>query len=182
MVRCWRVVVVWDMVMHRINVANHVRFLTFSCYQRLRLFDDLELRDAFADRIERLRSEHEWKLLAWVIMPEHIHLVVYPKDGKVTEMLVKIKQGFAQRVVHRWKQESSPILPKVTSRGGQTYFWQRGGGHDRVVRDRKELNHVIGYVHMNPVERGLVERPIDWRWSSARDYAGMEGLIRLTRM
>ncbi len=170
------------MSMRRINVPNHVRFLTFSCYQRLPLLDDPGLRDELAERIERLRGKHEWKILAWVLMPDHVHLAVYPEDGKVTEMLMKIKQGFAQGVVHRWKRESSPMLARVTVRGGQKYFWQRGGGHDRVVRDRRELEEKIGYVHMNPVRRGLVRRPVDWRWSSAGDYVGERGLIEITRM
>ncbi|MBN2448608.1 MAG: hypothetical protein JXO22_17920 [Phycisphaerae bacterium] len=55
---------------------------------------------------------------------------------------------------------------KVTNR-----FWQRGGGYDRNLFKPGEICEKINYLHDNPVRRGLVPRPQDWRWSSARHYA-----------
>ena len=52
-------------------------------------------------------------------------------------------------------------------------FWQAGGGYDRNIIDEKTAWKVIDYIHLNPVRRGLVERPEDWEWSSARWYAGL---------
>ena len=57
---------------------------------------------------------------------------------------------------------------------------RRGGGFDRNVRDMKELKKEIAYIHDNPVRRGLVEKSVDWKWSSARWYAGQtEGEIEI---
>jgi REP-associated tyrosine transposase len=52
-------------------------------------------------------------------------------------------------------------------------FWQVGGGYDRNIVDESTALKVIDYIHLNPVRRGLVERPEDWEWSSARWYAGL---------
>ena len=53
-------------------------------------------------------------------------------------------------------------------------FWQRGGGHDRNLFTPEAVRAGIDYVHLNPVRRGLCERPADWRWSSAADYAARD--------
>src|SRR5947209_19043796 len=65
---------------------------------------------------------------------------------------------------------------------GETHyrFWQRGGGYDRNVVEAATLYWLIEYIHANPVRRGLCERPEDWFWSSAADYAGVRtGPLRL---
>jgi putative transposase len=62
-------------------------------------------------------------------------------------------------------------------------FWQDGGGYDRIIRDNKEFDRLIDYVHSNPVRRGLVENPEDWYWSSAADWNSGDdkGPIRIDR-
>jgi putative transposase len=52
-------------------------------------------------------------------------------------------------------------------------FWQPGGGYDRNITSTEALRAMIDYIHANPVRRGLVARPEDWEWSSARWYAGL---------
>jgi len=67
---------------------------------------------------------------------------------------------------------------------GETHyrFWQRGGGYDRNVVEADTLYRLIQYVHANPVRRGLCQRPEDWLWSSAVDFAGVRvGPLRLDR-
>ena len=67
-------------------------------------------------------------------------------------------------------------LTRITVREGKRTrrrFWQPGGGYDRNVVQFTTLQKMIDYIHMNPVRRGLVERPEDWHWSSARWYAGI---------
>ena len=63
----------------------------------------------------------------------------------------------------------------ATDQAGKPYqFWQDGGGYDRNIRNAKALREMMGYIHDNPVKRGLAERAEDWPWSSARDWAGQE--------
>ena len=56
-------------------------------------------------------------------------------------------------------------------------FWQAGGGYDRNVVEQDTLRTMIDYIHSNPVRRGLVDRPEDWTWSSARWYAGLHPVV-----
>ncbi len=87
-----------------------------------------------------------------------------------------VKEKVSRKAV-AWLEEHAPEwIPKITViEGDKTYrrFWQPGGGYDRNVDDLRTLQSMIDYVHANPVRRGLVQRAVDWEWSSARWYAGM---------
>jgi len=160
--------------LHRIENPGDARFLTFSCEQRLPLLGSPVLRDAFAAQLQSIQSCDAFDLLAWVVMPEHVHLVLLPRlpEWTVDRILKAIKQPFAQRVINRWRSLDAPILPRITDASGRVRFWQRGGGYDRNVRIDGELIEKIRYIHASPVRRGLVERMEDWEWSSARWYEG----------
>jgi len=160
--------------MRRFEHENHARYLTFSCYRRLSLFENDRIKDAFVEQISRSRDRMGFNLLAWVIMPEHVHLLIWPRlpEYPVSAVTKSMKRTFAHRVIHRWRELDAAILKELGARDGQTRFWQRGGGYDRNILGGPELNEKIRYIHMNPVRRGLVERAEDWAWSSARWYDG----------
>ena len=158
--------------LRRVESAGSARFVTFSTFRRLPLFQNDAIKDAFAGHLARARERHPFRLLAWVVMPEHVHLILLPADGRVSTPLAGLKRGFAREVIGRWRALNAPVLARITDSRSRHRFWQRGGGYDRNVRDEDELREKIAYIHHNPVERGLVERPADWAWSSARWYGG----------
>lgn len=169
------------MPVKRYDTPGHARFVTFSCYQRLPLLSDPRTRDAFAQRLEAERVRLGFSIIAWVVMPEHVHLVVVPVDGQLGPVLRGVKQGFAHMVLARWRERSAPVLGSLVDARGVTRFWQRGGGYDRNIRHQKELVEKIHYTHRNPVRRGLVDREVDWVWSSAGDYYGGKGVVEVWR-
>ncbi len=162
--------------MKRIEQENHARFLTFSCYNRLPLFTNDTIKDLFIDHLESTQERTNFHLLAWVIMPEHIHLLLWPKlpEFPVSKITWHLKRSFAKQVINRWRDLDAEILNQLTTPTGQTRFWQHGGGYDRNIHSPEELNEKINYIHTNPVRRGLVNNPTDWAWSSARWYAGIK--------
>jgi putative transposase len=87
-----------------------------------------------------------------------------------------LKRPFAALVLGRWRRLDAAILARVRDRRGQAHFWLGGGGYDRNIISDRELHEKFQYIHNNPVERGLVARPEDWAWSSARWYERREGL------
>ena len=111
-------------------------------------------------------------------MPEHVHLLVRPREGAtMSRALLGLKLSVAHLVIARWREIGAPILDEITRESGSPRFWQKGGGFDRNVRDVGELSRHIRYIHRNPVERGLVSRPEDWKWSSVGWWLGdREGL------
>jgi REP-associated tyrosine transposase len=158
--------------MRRHENDGRVRFMTFSTYQRLPLLRNDKIMDLFADRLERTHRHDKFALFAWVVMPEHVHLVLWPRQRTVSDTLLSLKRTIARTIIARWRELDAPVLQEIQDQQGRFRFWQRGGGYDRNIRDMDELREKIQYVHNNPVCRGLVSEPTAWMWSSARWYAG----------
>jgi REP element-mobilizing transposase RayT len=97
---------------------------------------------------------NRYRVLAWCIMPNHVHVVLEPASGH--------RLG---TIVHSWKSFTANKANKLIGRTGA--FWH-DDYFDRYMRDEDHLISTIGYVEQNPVEAGLVETASDWRWSSAR--------------
>jgi putative transposase len=164
------------------------RFLTFSCVDRLPLLGNAGIRNAFVDSLRVARERHRFRLLAWVVMPEHVHMIIVPRpildfDGglpvvasrsDVSTIMWGLKKPFAQRVLARWRKLGAPVLQRLAMPDGTHQFWLPGGGFDRNVRTDEEAWREICYTHENPVRRGLVARAEEWAWSSARWYAGQK--------
>ena len=162
----------------RWNDPGDVHFLTFSCFQRYQLLSRDRTRQWFVDAVDRARRKHAFDVWAYVIMPEHVHLIVYPRErsSDVSTWLKAIKWPVAIRAMQYLKRTSPAWFERLTDvqPGGKRSFrfWQRGGGYDRNVQQDRALGAMIDYVHENPVRRGLVASVCDWEWSSARWYAG----------
>ena len=101
-------------------------------------------------------------------MPEHVHLLVNePKDATLADAIHFLKLSFAKRLRTRKRATESNA------------FWQKRY-YDRNVRDAAEFTVKLRYLHRNPVKRGLVKEPADWKWSSFRHYALREiGIVEI---
>ena len=161
---------------------GHAHFLTFSCYRRMALLGKDRTRLWFVEALQNARTKHAFDLWAWGIMPEHVHLLIWPRriEYRTKAMLADIKRPVGQLAV-AWLRENTPeFLEKLTVRNrNRTYrrFWQAGPGQDRNVYEPAAAHTIIEYIHNNPVRRGLVRRAEDWPWSSARDWAGEEDVV-----
>lgn len=157
------------------------RELTFSCYHRFKFVERDQCRVWFREAIEITRVEWPIDLWAYVIMPEHVHLIVAPRKSNVEvgRFAGKIKERVSRQAV-KWLALNSPTwLEKISvTEGGRIRhrFWQPGGGYDRNVDQVETLRAMIDYIHLNPVRRGLVEKTVDWEWSSARWYNGSKSV------
>ncbi len=138
-------------------------------------------------------------------MPEHVHLIVFPErlgaiggtgatgslpasansgpppkpTARVSDLLYAIKRPTSYRIKQDLLASGDPLIQKLTIRerpGKTTFrFWQEGSGYDRNILDHALLKKMIDYVHLNPVRRGLVDHPGEWKWSSWRHYTGESG-------
>jgi len=167
--------------MRRRICPTGVRFLTFSCYRRLNLLGNPRIRDALAREIFAARAKCGFRLQAWVIMPEHVHLVLAAADPEwpVERILPQIKAPFAQNIIGRWRKlgvRGAGALSKITDGSGRVRFWQPGGGFDRAARNIDKLVREGNYVHRNPVKRGLAACESGWKWSSAHEYIKLRAI------
>ena len=165
----------------RFECAGDSRFLTFSCYHHLSLFTNDPIKNKFVEVLDWARDRCGFSLYAWVIMPNHIHLLLQPAlPGQPVPAVLKLLKGsFSNAVLRRWRQLEAPILPRIRDSRGKLHFWQRGGGYDRNIESVEEFLEKLDYIHNNPVVAGLVACATDWLWSSARWYTGAEREVLL---
>jgi putative transposase len=160
----------------RWEILWDAHFITFSCFQGRAFFSKDRPREWFLESLGKARLKHPFDLWGFVLMPEHVHLLIWPHEGQaVSDILKSIKQPVTQRAV-AWLRANAPeglaAMLDCSPGGGRAYrFWQVGGGHDRNMRTVRETHEKLTYIHNNPVKRGLVERPEEWAWSSARAWA-----------
>ncbi len=161
----------------RHEIPGHARFLTFSCFRRFPLLHTEATRDIFEATVMHARQTCRFRLYAWVVMPNHVHLLLRPNlpEHPVASILNQIKQPVAKSILAEWRRLNAPVIPKLTSAQGEVRFWQRGGGYDRNIFSKQEFMEKLNYIHINPVKAGLVSRAEEWNWSSAAAYAGDGG-------
>jgi putative transposase len=165
--------------LRRYDVPGHAHYLTFSCYRQQALLGLDVPRRYFLEALAGARSKVAFHLWAYVVMPEHVHLLVWPLgETKVSNILRHVKLPVAKRarlLALGGCTDLLAVMGVARSDGRQALrFWQRGGGYDRNLWSPEEVREKIDYIHANPVRRGLVARPADWPWSSWR--AWHEGL------
>jgi putative transposase len=167
------------------NDPGNAHELTFCCYRGYKFLVSDRVRVWFREALDVARAELEFDLWAYVFMPEHIHLVICPRlpTYDIGEIRQAIKEPVG-RVAMKYLREHRPDwLPKVTRRRGkrnERLFWRSGGGYYRNVKEPSTLMPMIEYIHLNPVRRSLVERAVDWEWSSAAELEDVgESPVRL---
>jgi putative transposase len=164
-----------------INEPGHAHEFTFSCFRRLQFLKAERTCQWLADSIDEARRELNFLLWAYVFMPEHVHLIIYPQQPEydVSLILKKVKEPVGRRAVKYLREHSPDSLQRISAQRGDRQvrqFWQPGGGYDRNACEPATILAMIEYIHLNPVRRGLVELAEQWKWSSAGWIAGKNSL------
>ncbi len=141
------------------------RFITFSCYRRHKYLSDENSILILLDQLRKLRFDCAINILGYVIMPDHVHLVLYPTN--VTKLGVLIGQ-LKGRSAHAIIGSRKDIYKRSN---GQPAVWQRRC-FDHNCRTPEIVIEKIQYCHNNPVKKGLVDTPDEWPWSSYGWYNG----------
>lgn len=140
---------------------------------------DEQVRHWFARAWCEAAAKHAFDLWAYVLMPEHVHLLVYPRrpEHSVAKLLQSVNESVSVRAVNHWRTVDPAVLASMEDRqpnGDVAHrFWQRGGGFDLNLWTPDKIWEHIDYIHANPVTRGLCLKPEDWWWSSATDFMGI---------
>ncbi len=168
--------------LRRNDEYGHTHFLTISCYRRLRFLNHDVVKRVFVDGLRRIREKLGIRLIAYVIMPEHVHILVFPTpvDAKEPIPISRVLQYLKQHVGRHGKEVlrtiwaakrtlGSPRMDAWALGDGAKPFWKTRA-YDFNVTTESTLHAKLDYVHKNPVTRGLVQRAEQWEWSSYRYF------------
>ena len=136
--------------------TRQLHFITFSCRSRAPLLKTPSARDVFMKTLERTRVWYGFYVVGYVVMPEHIHLLISEPERSTLAVALQMLKQISSRELHA----STKHAP----------FWQPRYYDFNVWSEHKRAEK-LSYIHNNPVKRGLVTRPEEWAWSSARHYA-----------
>ena len=166
----------------RYDIPGHAHELTFSCYHRFHYMKDHIVCSIFIDELTHAREHFFFQLWAYVLMPNHVHLFIYPtqKDYKISTILQSIKGKTSKRyrdILLKENPERYNKLSITVSNKKVFRFWQAGGGFDRNLWNAKAIHNSIKYIEYNPVRAGLVNAPEEWQWSSAHARSTNKGLL-----
>ncbi len=163
--------------------ADQPHFLTCTVVEWLPVFTRREAVEVLLDAWAHQRHAYGMRLFGFVILENHLHAIAQCED--LPAVWARFKSYSAQGVIERLEEAHAATLlhrmrfARKAQRADRRYqFWQEGS-HPQVIVSADMMRQKLEYIHNNPVKRGYVDVPEHWRWSSARNYAGLEGVIEV---
>ena len=143
----------------RYYLPNSIVFITCVTAKRNPLFNSNENIALFLDTVENVRKIHPFKLLAWVILPDHFHWLISLNDSNAnfSTIIGSLKGNFT----YQYKQLNHITHPLIL---WQRRFW------DHIIRNENDLAIHLDYIHWNPVKHQLVADPLLWKYSSLETW------------
>jgi len=169
---------------YQFHENHYPYFVTSSVVEGLPLFMDPNISEIILNALQYVQEVNEVTLYAYIIMPNHIHLVV--EGEELSAKLRAFKSYTARSIVNYLKANNkSRTLAQLKSgkldnhKDSEYQLWQEGL-HPKQISNPMIMRQKIEYTHYNPVKSGFVESPLYWRYSSALNYEGGVGLIPVT--
>ena len=148
----------------RIYLENYSYYLTIVTQNRKPiLVDNIELlRDSF----RRSKRKYDYVINAIVILPDHIHTIITPKNPKeYSKIIAHIKRSFTYGLDKKEKDEARWNLTASSHRRKLSGVWQKRF-YEHTIRDEKDYYKILDYIYNNPIKHGLVDNINDWKYSS----------------
>ena len=153
----------------RLRIPAGVYFFTLVTYQRKKIFSSPLARLLFFKAVDHVRSYQPFTMVAYCLLPDHIHLIwQLPEDDcDYSKRISAIKRRFSMK----YRQRFNVPLPKNASRikRRESTIWQRRFW-EHFIRDEKDFEQHLDYLHFNPVKHGLVDQVRDWEDSSFKSF------------
>ncbi|MFN3851084.1 MAG: REP-associated tyrosine transposase [Spirosomataceae bacterium] len=163
-------------------------FMTFTVVDWVDVFTRKSYRDLVLQSFEFCRKSKGMVLFGYVIMSNHIHVIMQSKNGKLSDLVRDFKKFTASNILKMiqnepesrkdWMLKRFEFAAKSHGRNDIFQFWKYGS-HPECIFTQKFLWSKLDYIHQNPLRAGWVEKPEDYLYSSARNYANKNGLIEV---
>jgi putative transposase len=168
---------------YRIYDEQKPYFLTMSVVEWIPLFTNSEIVSLLIESLSFCQKERQLILYAYVIMEQHLHLISSAPD--LSKTIKEYKSFTARKIIDYLKERNyKPLLEKLkraklTHKTKSKYqLWQEGN-HPKEINGEEMMRQKIEYIHNNPLRRGYIDEVKHWRYSSARNYEGMVGLLEV---
>ena len=159
-------------------------FVTFTVKQWIDVFTRKEYKDLFLDSIRHCQQEKGLLVYAWVMMSNHVHMIIATEKLKLSDVIRDLKKFTAKKIVHAIEENERESRKRwllwLLKEEEQITFWKEGY-HGEEIFTHEFFEQKLDYIHMNPVKAGIVEKEEEYLYSSCGDYYGTrKGLLELT--
>jgi REP element-mobilizing transposase RayT len=160
----------------RYRIEGSIFYITSNIYNRIKIFTRPSFIIPIIDRLNYYRYQYDCKLIGYVIMPDHMHLLIWPTLGKVvTDFMRDFKRFTSGRITRQAKaegkvdwirrfEEAGTVTERAEHKVWQDSFWEQ------TIYTEKFLRQKLNYIHLNPVRAGLVKSAAEYPYSSYRNY------------
>lgn len=171
-----------------ITDQHQTYFITCTVVEWVDIFTRTAYKNVIVDSLNHCIKEKELIINGWVLMTNHLHFIGYCKEpNRMSDFLRDFKKFTSKKLIatikeipesrREWLLDKFDFIARKTRRAEYYKVW-KDGNHAIDLREIDALEK-LNYIHENPVKAGIVEFPEDYLYGSARDYAGLPGLVKL---
>ena len=173
---------------YQISEQDELHFVTFQIVRWIDIFTRKAYRDIVIDSLRFCQQNKGLEIYAFVIMSNHIHLLIRSETGKLSDTIREFKSFTAKKILEAVNTESESRREWILNlfefsarqhKGNGKYQVWTHENHAEIVYSNSFMDSKIKYLHENPIRAGIVEKEEDYLYSSARNYAGLEGVLEV---
>jgi putative transposase len=176
---------------YKINHQEGIYYITFATVEWVDLFTRAEYRNILIDSLKFCQNHKGLQIFGWVIMSNHVHFILRSKSGDLSGTIRDFKKYTAVKLIQEisynskesrkdWMLDVFKKAGKSNSQNKNYQLWQQNNHPKEILPYSPKFGkQKLDYIHNNPINAGLVEKAEDYIYSSARDYAGIKGLIEI---
>ena len=177
---------------YKFRDQSQLYFVSFAVVYWMDLFVRNEYKQIMLKSWEYCREQKGMELYGWCIMSSHAHIIIGTNKDKLENIMRDMKRhtslALKQAIISHPRESRKEWLLWMMKRAGQrngnneNFELWRQDNHPIELGEVKKTHDVLDYIHNNPVVAGIVEKPEDYLYSSARDYYNLKGMIDITRI
>lgn len=175
---------------YKVRDQDKLHFVTFATSYWLDIFTREQYKQVLIDSLKYCQQKKGLEIYAWVIMTNHLHLIVRAQEGHQLEYIIrdfkKYTSVMLSRAIENNPRESRRewvlwMLRRAAEKSAkhQKYKLWQNEYHPIELSTNRMMEERLNYIHNNPVKEGWVELPEEYLYSSARDYVGKKGLLEI---
>ncbi|MDR1866264.1 MAG: transposase [Bacteroidales bacterium] len=171
---------------YQIIEQDELYYVTFQIVEWVDIFTRLIYRDIVTDSFRYCQQNKGLEIYAFVIMSNHIHLLIRSQQVKLSDTIREFKSFTAKKILEvinteiesrrKWMLNIFEFAAKKNKRNEKYQIWTQEN-HAELIYSNKFAKQKINYIHENPVRAGIVSQVEDYLYSSAKNYAGLEGVL-----
>ncbi|HNP53222.1 MAG TPA: transposase [Ferruginibacter sp.] len=178
---------------YKVRNSEIPHFVTFTVIGWIDVFSRERYKEIFLESLQYCMDNKGLKLHAWVVMTNHVHLIISSKSDKLEHIVRDIKKFTSKQIVkaieenlqesrRAWMLSILRFTGKQNNNNKDYQFWQQDY-HPIELNSKEKLQQRLNYLHENPMKSGLVWEPWHYKYSSAIDYYTNEhGLIKIEHL